>query len=171
MLCPSWLYFIFFSDKVSILPGSLYSVFVSPYSVFMCCLSAASSAMFSIYFSSSAFIFLFTSLSFSAYFTFNCLLGLYESVPRNFLCISSLWSTRAHDSLLIYGFFFFLSALPRTASETSVYAFPHHLKITLQLFSPAGSSSSSTGYLLLRVFKMSFFQLGLFIFYNSNTFL
>ena len=147
---------------------SLHSIFVSPYSVFMCWLFAASSAIFSTRFllSAHAFTLLLTSLSFSGYFGLSCLLTLSDLVLRTFLLISSLWSTRFHDSFLIHGFFLF-RGLPRTLSTTSVYSFSVTWKPRSISSSSSTTSPSSSSYLvsallraMLNAFKMfSFFSL------------
>ena len=136
----------------------------------MCWLFAASasSAIVTTHFllSAHAFILLLTSLSFSVYFGLSCLLTLSDLALWVFLLISSLWSTRFHDSLLIHGFFLF-RGLPGTLSTTSVYAFSITWKprsIPSSSSTNSSSSSSYTWYLFLRamvnVFKrFSFFGL------------
>ena len=63
---------------------SLHNIFLSPFSVFMCWLFAASvsSAVVTTHFllSAHAFILLLTSLSFSVYFVLSCLLTLSDLV-------------------------------------------------------------------------------------------
>ena len=111
---------------------SLHSIFVRPYSFFMCWLFAASSGSSAMFrFLLCAFILLLTSLSFSVYFALSCLLTLF------------LWSTRFYD--LIHSSFLFRS-LPWTLSATSVYPFSitwKSLSISSS-FATTSPSSSST---------------------------
>ena len=147
----------------------------------MCWLFAASSASSAIVtthslLSAHTFILLLTSLSFSVHFGLSCLLTLSDRVLWIFLLISSLWSTRFHDSLLIHGFFLF-RGLPRTLSTTSVHAFsitwkPRSISSSSSTNSPSSSSylvSVPQGYgkCLQDVF---IFQLGRIVL-NSNSFL
>ena len=119
-------------------------VFLSPFSVVLFWLLAASSAsltMLSIHFFLSAFIsfiFLFTSLYFSLYLALSFVFTCSDRVLR-ILFISSFWPCRIHDFLLIHGFLFLLGSvdLPKASSAASLYVF------SINSQSPSSSSVTS----------------------------